>query len=202
MKKWVKESFRENAKSRESVGKCERREIGFLGFFLQGDAEKEYYIIPPHTYHTCICIVKIGVIVLFTGRESERGIRERRYCKNRQRKAEDDKRRKTLSDVQKGRWCSLIFFCVTEKYSMSIKENNILTLQQQPIVQLGKTSSWNGDIHKQYDPPTACTCVPEHITFSFVLLCTTRYILPVVHGSNVTHFLFFKLKMSVRMPCK
>lgn len=50
------------------------REKRLVFLFWWRDAEEEYNItaLRPHNYHTCICIVKKGAIVLFTGCERER----------------------------------------------------------------------------------------------------------------------------------
>lgn len=86
MRKWAKESYSENAEAENVSENVREKRLVFL--FWWRDAEEEYNIraFRPHNYHTCICIVKKGAIVLFTGweGESEREIRKSKFemCEN------------------------------------------------------------------------------------------------------------------------
>lgn len=66
MRKRAKKGYGESAKAEQVSENVRGERLVFL--FQQGDAEKEYYITSflPHTYHTRICVVEKGVIVLFT----------------------------------------------------------------------------------------------------------------------------------------
>lgn len=77
------------------------------------------------------------------------------------------KQQETLSKVQSGALCCLVFVCVTEKYNMHIRWNNIHFSQLRAVTYLSKLFR---DVHTN----DTTSCASQHIKTILALLCTSR----------------------------
>lgn len=113
---------------------------------------------------------------LYCVREMERGTTHGKRGKERRRNGENDKRKKTLSKVQRR---AVLSSLVIEKNSLNIRRNNSLHLQL--IAQPGKMSSSNGEIRTKGSTISPTIMHPCSLTYH-TYLCTFAYIKISAHG--------------------